>query len=311
MAKPRNKVLDYLQYVGLRLFAMGVHMFSWRANYATARLIGNILYRLDKRHRNRALQHLRLSFPDWPQERYEQVARASVRSLVYLGMEVLLTTRLIKPTSWRRYVKLLQDPEQIRMLTEHRTPIILITGHLGNWEVLGYTLATLGFDCYAVARSLDNPYANEYILGYREKTGLRILDKKGATEQVDGILAAGGVVGFIADQDAGRKGMFVDFFGRKASTYKSIALLAINHKATLIVGYGHRLNEEFSFDFGISCVITPDQWADQDDPVRWITQAYTSGLEEAIRRCPEQYLWVHRRWKHRPKGEEPGPDGIA
>jgi len=145
----------------------------------------------------------------------------------------------------------------------------------------------------------------------RENTGLRILDKKGATEQVDDILGSGGVVGFIADQDAGRKGLFVDFFGRKASTYKSIALLAMQYEAPVIVGYGHRIDEGFNFDIGIERIIHPNQWADKDDPLEWLTQEYSRELENAVRRYPEQYLWVHRRWKHRPKGEAPGPDGVA
>ncbi len=311
MAKPRNKYLDYLTYIGLRVFAMAVHMFSWRVNYITARLIGNFIYIVDKRHRNRALMHLRLSFPDWPEEKYYKVAKASVRSLVYLGLEVLLGTRLITPTRWRRHVKLVNQEENIRMLVERKTPLIYVTGHFGNWEIVGYTLATLGFPCYAVARPLDNPYINEYIMGVRERTGLKILDKKGATETMDDILGAGGVVSFIADQDAGRKGMFVDFFGRAASTYKSIGLMAMQHLAPVVVGYGRRLNEGFNFELGVQRIIHPHEWADKDDPLRWITQAYTTALEQTIRRAPEQYLWVHRRWKHRPKGEQPSPDGVA
>jgi KDO2-lipid IV(A) lauroyltransferase len=103
----------------------------------------------------------------------------------------------------------------------------------------------------------------------------------------------------------------VDFFGRKASTYKSIALLAMRHNVPILVGYGRRLDEQYHFALGVHRAIHPDQWADKDDPMRWITQEYTTALEEIIRTAPEQYLWGHRRWKHRPPGEEPTPDGIA
>jgi len=311
MAKPRNRFLDYLTYLALRVFAMLVHMFPWQTNYVTARIIGNLLYVFDRRHRHRAMEHLRRSFPHWPQAKYEQVARASMRSMVYLGLEVLFTTRLITPTRWRRHVRLVNQRENIRMLVERKTPLIYVAGHFGNWEIVGYTLATLGFPCYAVARPLDNPYINEYIMGVRERAGLRILHKKGAARTMDEVLAAGEVLSFLADQDAGRKGMFVDFFGRPASTYKSIGLMAMRYKAPVIVGYGRRLGEGFNFEIGIQRIIHPHEWADKDDPLRWITQTYTTALEEAIRRAPEQYLWVHRRWKHRPKGEQPGPDGIA
>ena len=119
------------------------------------------------------------------------------------------------------------------------------------------------------------------------------------------------VVGFIADQDAGRTGAFVDFFGRKASTYKAIALLAMEHQVLIVVGYGRRIKEQYGFELGVRRIIYPGEWRDRPDPMMWITREYTLALEEIIRQAPEQYLWVHRRWKHRPRGEERGKDGIA
>ena len=311
MAKPRNNFLDLLAYLGLRLFAMVVHMFGWEANYRTARWVGNMLFSFDRRHRERALTHLRLSFPDWPEAKRRRIARASMRSMVYLGVEVLFTTRLITPARWRRHVELENQAENIRLMLERKCPLIYVTGHFGNWEVVGYTMAALGFANVAVARPLDNPYISRYIYGIRQKHGLTILDKSGAVQQANDLLDGKGSLSFVADQDAGRKGCFVDFFGRKASTYKSIALLAMSHNAPLLVGYGRRLDEEYRFAIGIQRIIRPHEWADKADPMAWITQEYTTALEEVVRSAPEQYLWVHRRWKHRPKGEPPAPDGIA
>jgi len=311
MAKPRNKLLDYLQYLGLRAFAMFVHMFNWQANYRIARVIGNLLYRYDHRHRRRAIEHLRRSFPDWDEAEYRRVAKASMRNLVYLGLEFLFTTRLITPGRWRRHIKLTNIAETIRLLVERRSGLIFVSGHFGNWEVIGYMMAALGLPTYSVARRMDNPYIDEYVFSIRENKGQIILDKKGAVENVPRILENNGAVCFIADQDAGRKGVFVDFFGRPASTYKSIALMAMQHEAPVIVGYGRRLDEEYHFEVGIQRVVYPHEWRDKDDPVLWITQEYTTALEQVVRTGPEQYLWVHRRWKHRPRGERPGPDGIA
>lgn len=311
MAKTRNKTLDCVAYLGVRLFAMFVHMCDWRTNYRTARWLGNLLYRFDRRHRRRALAHLRLSFPDWPEEKHRRIAKASMRNMVYLGLEILFTTRLITPGRWRRHVTLVNQAGNVRLLLEHRTALIYVSGHFGNWEVVGYTMGALGFPNFAIARPLDNPYLDGYIRGVREKRGMSILDKKGATESLDDLLGQKAAVSFIADQDAGRKGVFVDFFGRPASTYKSIALLAMAYRAPIVVGYGRRLDEEYHFAIGIQRIIRPEEWADKHDPLRWITQEYTTALEEVIRTAPEQYLWVHRRWKHRPKGEQPGPDGVA
>ena len=116
MAKPRNKLMDWLQYVGLRVFAMFVHMFGLRGNYRTGRIVGNLLYKFDRRHRNRAIEHLRRSFPDWPESKYRTVARASMRNMIYLGLEFLLTTRLITHGTWRRYVRLTNLGETLRLL---------------------------------------------------------------------------------------------------------------------------------------------------------------------------------------------------
>ena len=311
LAKPRNKILDYLTYLALRLFAMGVHMFGCKANYRTARWMGNFLYRFDRRHRRRAMKHLELSFPDWPEDKRRRIAQASMRNMVYLGLEVLFTTRLITPGRWRRHVELEDQAENLRMALERKTGAIYVTGHFGNWEVVGYTMAALGFPNTAVARPLDNPYINQYILGVRQNRGMTIVDKKGATMTVDDLLDDKGTVCFIADQDAGRKGAFVDFFGRKASTYKSIALLAMAHQVPIVVGYGRRLSEEYHFALGVQRIIHPHEWADKDDPMMWITQEYTRALEDVIRADPEQYLWVHRRWKHRPRGEPESVDGVA
>jgi Kdo2-lipid IVA lauroyltransferase/acyltransferase len=311
MAKPRDKFLDYVQYILLRLFAMFVHMFGLEANYNTGRVIGNLLFRFDKRHRNRAIEHLRRSFPGWTESRYRSVARASLRNMVYLGLEFLLTPRLITHGNWRRYIELKNLAEPLRLLLERKTGMILITGHFGNWEVVGYTLATIGFPTLSIARRMDNPFLDRYVIGMRERAGQRILDKRGATGVVPDALDRKETVGFIADQDAGRTGLFVDFFGRKASTYKAIALMAMEKEVPVVVGCGRRMKERYGFEIAAHRVIHPAEWRDKPDPMRWITQEYTAALEEIIRQAPEQYLWVHRRWKHRPRGETPGPDGIA
>jgi len=112
------------------------------------------------------------------------------------------------------------------------------------------------------------------------------------------------VVGFIADQNAGPKGIFVDFFGRKASAYKSIGLLAMQYEVPVVIGYARRQGP-FQFSIGVQDVISPADWEKEQDPLRYVTQRYTKAIEDFVRADPAQYLWVHRRWKTRPKGEAP------
>jgi KDO2-lipid IV(A) lauroyltransferase len=317
MPKRKNKrakgrgVGGWLTYTALRLLVSVLQMFPVQWSYVTCRIVGDLLYRIDRRHRHRAQEHLRRSFPDWSESEIRRVARLSMRNMVYLGLEVLFTPRLITPNRWRRHITLERMDEPLRLMVERRSAVLLLTGHFGNWEILGYMLATLGLPTVSIARRLDNPRLDKYILGVRERTGQRILDKKGATEKMEQFIADRQAIGFIADQDAGRKGLFVDFFGRKASAYKTIALLAVRYELPIICGYARRTGEGYHFQVGCQRLICPADWVDKEDPVRWITQQYTASLEEMIRQAPEQYLWVHRRWKHRPRGEDQPEDGIA
>jgi KDO2-lipid IV(A) lauroyltransferase len=303
--KERNDFVDRLVYVALRLVAAALHCFPVDTNLRTAKLIGSLMYRFDRRHRERALGNLRRSFPDMSERRRNRMAERSMQHLVMLAVEVLFTTRLIRLDTYGRYVTLTNFRDVLDLMLRGERGIIMLTGHYGNWEILGYVLATLGFPTTSIARPLDNPYVSDYVFGVREKTGQRIIAKKGATTEVTEVLDAKGTVGFIADQNAGSKGLFVDFFGRKASTYKSIGLLAMQYEVPVVIGYARRLGDRFRFQVGVQDVIYPEDWKSQDDPLRYITQRYTKGIEDFVREEPGQYLWVHRRWKTRPKGEEP------
>ncbi len=304
MAKAkRNKFIDLLQYLGLRTVSMLLHSFPVNSNLQTAKFLGNVMYAVDRKHRERALGNLRRSFPDMPEARRELMARRSMQQLFMLFIEVLFTTRLIHIDTWAQYCELNNFTEVLQLLLKRNQGLILLTGHYGNWEILGYVLATLGFSTTSIARPLDNTYVNEWMMGIREKKGQRIISKKGATDEVTQVLDAGGAVGFIADQNAGPKGIFVDFFGRKASTYKSIGLLAMQYKVPVVIGCARRLNDRFQFVLEAQDIIYPEDWQNESDPLRYITQRYTKGIEDFVAKDPGQYLWVHRRWKTRPKGE--------
>ena len=227
-----------------------------------------------------------------------------------LVVEILFATRLIHIETWRKYIRLGNIQQTLRLMTKGsngHSGLIMLTGHYGNWEITGYTLATLGFETVSVARPLNNPYLNDWLMGVRSSRGQRVVDKKGAAMEIADLLSTGGVVAFVADQNAGPKGVFVDFFGRKASTYKSIALLAMQFEVPIIVGFARRIEPHFQFLIDTQDIIYPDDWKNENDPLIYITQRYTKAIENFVRDAPEQYWWMHRRWKTRPKGETPMP----
>lgn len=295
-----------LEYVALRTWALIIGCFPIEMNLRTARLMGDVWWLLMKRHRERAMENLRPALGDrYSETQLLKIARRSFQHFAQLYLvEAVMTPRVINEWSWSRHVKLHDLGPALRELLQDRG-VIMLTAHFGNYELLGYTLARLGLPLTALMRPLDNPLVNEFIVSSREAGGVSLLSKKGATEAADEVVANGRTLCFISDQDAGRKGIFANFFGRKASWYKSIGLLAMRHRAPLVVGYAARERPGFHYGIVVERIIQPEEWEQQDDPLPWITQTFAHALETGIRRHPEQYLWMHRRWKSRPKNERP------
>ncbi|MCG3126000.1 MAG: Lipid A biosynthesis lauroyltransferase [Phycisphaerae bacterium] len=303
-------IRHWCEYALVRAFVFIVSLFPIETNLASARLMGKAWWGLMRRHRKRALEHLRLALGDcYDEAGLERIARGCLEHFaqVYLA-EMPLAPRLITEWSWARHVELGRVGPAVRELLGERGAIML-TGHFGNYELLGYTIARLGFPLAAIMRPLDNERLNEFIMGSRRSGGLELVMKKGASERAREVLENRGILCFIADQNAGRKGVFVDFFGCKASTYKSIGLLAMTYRVPVVVGYAIRAAPGFHYRIDAERVIQPQEWESQDEPLHWLTQEYSRALESAIRRHPEQYLWLHRRWKSRPRDEHPTTAG--
>ena len=301
------------QYAALRGLFGVFHMFGVNQNMRTSAACGRLYFRAVRRHRERAIGHITRSLPHLTPSEVHELAERSVESLFQMFIvETVAIPRLLTPTSWPKYVRPSHINGPLRLLTE-RDPVLFLTGHCGNWELLGFVLALLGFQMSALARPLDNPYIDRWIRDVREARGLHVLTKWGATTEVQKIIEAGGRVGFIADQNAGDDGLFVPFFGRLASSYKSIGLIAMRYEIPIAVGAARRCNGQFSYELDDLDTIYPCDWQDQPDPLFYITARFNRAIELGIRRAPEQYLWVHRRWKSRPPHERLGramPDRL-
>lgn len=298
--KRRNRFMDWLLYVVLRGLIVGLSLFPVEHNLRVARWAGRGLWRFYRRGRERALTNLRASFPERDPVWIEQTGRRSFEHLAMLGIDILRTPRLVRKDNWSSYA-IYKNVEPLKWRLQAGEGLLLVTGHYGNFEIIGYILSLFGFNLYSVARPLDNRWVDRYLRGIRESKGQKIIDKKGASDLMTTVTESGASLGLIADQDAGRKGVFVDFFGRPASTFKSIALLAITQNRPIAVGYSRRIKDRFFFEIGCNRIIEPQEWQDQPDPIRWVTQEYTKAIEAFIREDPTQYWWVHRRWKTEPR----------
>ena len=312
MAAPKTAVGLWGQYLAARMADMSLTIFDVRSNLATAAALGRLMYRLDRRHRLRTIAHLKLAFPEMSDSARAALARRSFEHFVQLVVEICHSPRLFNFESWPRRVTFHNVGRSLDMINAGRS-VIMVTGHLGNWEALGGILGMLGYPIDAIARPIDNRLINDWLLGIREKRGMRIITKWDATDRMVEVLSSGGVLGFIADQNAGDRGLFVPFFGKLASTYKSIGLLAMTQQTPIVCGYARRVGSGYRFEMGVQDIIEPADWEGRPDPLYYITARYMRALEMTIRQTPEQYLWMHRRWKSRPRFERQGkpmPDSL-
>lgn len=301
---PRTGPVAWLLYLLLRVAFALFEIFPLHRNLQTARLLARIWRLIQPRHFNRAMENLTAALGgQHAPSHLQRIARESLESAAMFAMEAVCLPRLVNAFTWSRYIRLVDFDETLRILLRGKGAI-LVTAHYGSFELVGHLLACLGFDVRAVMRPLDSEYVNRFLVTTRRRHGMIVLNKRGAVELAEAGLRDGGLIGFIGDQDAGPKGVFVDFFGRPASAYKSIALLAMATELPIIVGFARRMKGRASYEVAAQRIILPEHWANQPDPLRWITDSYTAAIEEFVRAEPGQYWWFHRRWKSRP-GDRP------
>jgi Kdo2-lipid IVA lauroyltransferase/acyltransferase len=302
-SKRRSLGADYLVYLAVRLAIGVVQAMPFDLACRLARAFAWLIHLVDKRHRQVARDNLRHAFPgQYTEEQREALIRAVYRHFCLMLVEILFLPRLVHTGNWRRVLQYRSEAEARRMvdLWISGRPVLIVSGHFGNWEVSSYVLGLLGIEFCGIARPLDNPFLDAWLRRFREAQGQRMLAKKGDFEQIQGVLARNGVLGTLADQDAGQRGLYVNFFNRPASTHKAVALLALEHNVPIAVIAAARLDRPMRYLAMVEDVMYPEEYADRPDAVKAITQRFTTALENLIRQYPEQYFWVHRRWKHQP-----------
>jgi KDO2-lipid IV(A) lauroyltransferase len=292
----QNRVVDYLTYAVVRIFICVIQALRIETGEVSARWLAWLFGDVLRIRRGVIDENLAHAFPSLSAGQRQRLSRRMWEHLFLLVLEVAHAPRKIHETNWREYMGLNGVVPLVRILLSGR-PVIIVTGHLGNFELGGFGLGVLGFPTYSVARPLDNRYLNDFLTRFRGATGQHLINKNGGYEQIEHVLSHGGAMAFLADQYAGEKGCWVEFFGRPASAYKAIALLAMEHQATVAVCASPRLGRTMRFEMVLQAMTDPRDGGDATSTVRDLTQWYTSQLEAAIRRDPGQYWWLHRRWK--------------
>lgn len=263
------------------------------------RILGLAAYHLDRRHRRVALQNLELAFPDMAIRDREALALRSFQNVVTTFLEVPRLGRApfdeilsrVRPEGAEHFLSALEEGKGV----------LILTGHFGNWELMALYTGMRGLRVAFVARALDNRFFDRWMTRIRSRCGNRVIPKRGALLQVLRLLRRGWAVGFLMDQRVtGREGVFVDFFSRPAGSSAALALLACRYGAPVLPvyvlrdpsGVGHRLCVEPK----ISVVRTGDLARDIVEN----TKRFQNVLERIIRQHPDQWFWLHRRWRGSP-----------
>jgi KDO2-lipid IV(A) lauroyltransferase len=264
--------------------------------------VGALAYLVLPHLRRNAETNLRLALPTLDEQNRKAIKRGVFRNLGRLLGEVSQFPKLNRANI--EQVVVYEGLQNYLDAVAQGRGVILLTGHLGAWELSVYAHSIYGHPMAFLKRSVDNPLVEPLAESRRARFGNRSIDKKGSVREVLKTLKAGGVVGILADLNATREeGVFCDFFGVPACTTAGVATLALRTGAVVLPGYLlwdekarlHRLH----FDKPIETTNTGNQKED----VQINTARYTKALEEVIRRYPDQWLWIHRRWRTRPEGE--------
>lgn len=290
-----KKIQFYAEYAGVQLFRGVLRLLPPRAAGAFGALLGWKAYRIFRVRRGVAIDNIRRALPDVPDDRHaDRIACLSYQNLGRTAVEI---------ASFDRY-----DDARIREMVEvdtleHFDQVmeagrggIVLTGHIGNWELLS-AIAAYGYPLRSLVGRQSNPLVDKLVNDLRKSRVLDVIPRDTGLKLAFRTLANNQFVVMAGDQDARGNGVFVEFLGRPASAAKGPALFAIRRNAAIIPCFMHRVGPGKHF-LETNPPMWPDRSLDEDASVFDLTQRYMHALADAVRRHPTEYLWGHRRWKH-------------
>jgi KDO2-lipid IV(A) lauroyltransferase len=268
----------------------------------TAALFARVLYALTPKLRKTAEINLRIAFPEWSEERRAEVIRGMVRNLGWMAAEF---ARLPK------YSK--KNIEEMVVLDGHKNflegqkrgkGVLYLTGHIGAWELSSFAHAVYGFPLHYMARPLDNRRLDDLVNRYRCLSGNLPIFKNESARAMLKTLHEAGTIGILADQNTlPAEGAFVDFFGKTACTTTGLARVALHTDAAVVPGYAVWDEDIQKYRLRFEPAVELIRTGDTERDVFANTQKFAKVIEGIIRKYPDQWVWVHARWKTRPNGE--------
>jgi len=300
--KQHGVARTYIEYAVAWTILKSVSFLPRPIALRAGRIVGALAHAVLPHLRRHAEINLRIAFPELDERERERIKRSAFQNLGRLLGEISQFPRLNREniTSIVEYEGL---ENYLNAVAEGRG-VILLTGHIGAWELSVYAHSIYGHPMSFLARRVDNPLVERLAESYRARYGNRSIDKKNSVREVLKTLKSGGVVGVLADLNASREeGVFCDFFGVEACTTAGVATLALRTGAVVLPGYLIWDEKAQIHCLHFEPPVETTNTGNQKEDVVANTARYTKVLESIIRRYPDQWLWIHRRWKTRPEGE--------
>ena len=292
----RRQIVDFLVYLVVRILICIVQAMRMETGQRLARRLAWLFCDVLRIRGGVVDDNLAHAFPDMSPAERLRLARRMWEHLFLMVLEVAHTPRKIHETNWRDYVRLSNEAELVRILLDDR-PLLIVTAHLGNFEVGGYVLGILGFPTYTVARTLDNPYLDRFVNRFRGRHGpahhsqerrLRP-DRRGAWPRRHDDLPGRSVC-----RPEGLLGGVLRPAGLGPQGHRPVGH---GQQRRMSVCTARRLDRPMQFELLNYAIDRPARGGQSVGTVHELTQWYTSRLEELIRHTPDQYWWLHRRWK--------------
>jgi len=263
-------------------------------SYGLAKILGSFTCHILRYRRQVVMDNLRIAFGrEMNETKLEEIAAESYRQIAMSFMELLIAPKLQNKI---KHILELDHLSLIRQLLLQGKGLVMISGHLGSWELQGAAAASaLSTPLTVAAVQQSNPYINRFITRRRNDMGMQVAGTKEAMKHLLRALKKNKqAIGLVADQNAGMNAVFVDFFGKIAATQPGPAKLALKFGAPMVIGAAIRTGPaQFK-------MLSRQVEIKETDTVKTLTQRHVKILEGFIRQYPEQYFWLHRRWKTRP-----------
>ncbi len=294
-----KKLRHLVEYALLRPLLALIDALPLRAAQGLVSFLADLWFVADTRRRGITCDNVRRSGIAEDEVEVRRIAKASFRHFGGVVIDSLKSDQYFSPDTWRDRIELDVAPETMALIEESGQGLMLISGHLGNWEIAAQVLSYLK-PVVGITRDMNNPYVDKLMKKRKPRNNFKLTPKHDADMgRLLTTLKDGHVLALLIDQHARDRGMMVDFFGTPAATHTSHALLHLVTKIPMCFGYCVKTGP-MQFKFKALSPITVKRSGNRDTDVRGILEQLTRELETAIRAYPEQYLWAHRRWRSQP-----------